>query len=407
MDIKKLRILFVTYGLPWPLQTGSRIRDYNLIKRISQHHSVCLLSLVEFPEEVDLLPQLKQYCDLVDVVGTRRRSKWEHMPGIVRCLLAGRPLETTAFFYDEMASKIRETVTTWDVDIVQIEQSFLAPYIEALPADSRSKKILSFENVAFMQYRRMLRLHTGAEEKSRNLLNWILMRHWEPKYAEQFDHCLVVSPLEGQMLQSANPNLTVSVIENGVDTELYQPLTEAPDGNALLYVGTMRYHPNVDAILHFCNIILPLVQREVPDAKLIAVGRDPTLEIRELAARGNVVVTGHVPNVIPYYDQSRVSIVPLRAGGGTRLKILESMALGRPVVSTSLGCEGLSVADWENIMIADTPSEFAERVVRLLTDRELRDRIASNARHLVETHYDWSAISRKLIAVYSDVVSQN
>jgi glycosyltransferase involved in cell wall biosynthesis len=148
---------------------------------------------------------------------------------------------------------------------------------------------------------------------------------------------------------------------------------------------------------------MPLIQLKVSDLKLIIVGQHPTLEIRKLAERENVVVTGHVPDVVPYYQRSKVTIVPLRGGGGTRLKILESMALGRAVVSTSIGCEGLNVIDKENIMIADTPTEFAERVIRLLTDKGLRDRIARNARRLVEAHYDWAVISRKLMKVYDNI----
>jgi sugar transferase (PEP-CTERM/EpsH1 system associated) len=403
MDTRKLRILFVTYGLPYPPHGGSRVRDFNLIKHVSHHHSVLLLSLAEFPEEVNHLPRLEQYCDLVDVVPTRGRSKLKHMPGVMRCLIAGRPLETYFFFYDELASKIRETVITWDVDIVQIEQSFLAPYVEALPAASRSKKIVSFENLGFIQYRRMLNLKSGTERKLRFLLNWILMRHWEPKYAERFDRSVVVSSLERQVLQSANSNLRVSVVENGVDAESLQPLSEASEGSNLLFVGTMNYPPNEDAVLYFCNAILPLVQREVPQAKLIVVGRNLTLEVRKLAAREDVFVTGHVPDVVPYYQQSRVSVVPLRAGGGTRLKVLESMALGRPVVSSSVGCEGLDVVDDRHILIADDPELFAEKTVRLLTERTFYQRIVGEARKLAVARYDWDAIAAQLLSVYSEV----
>jgi glycosyltransferase involved in cell wall biosynthesis len=165
----------------------------------------------------------------------------------------------------------------------------------------------------------------------------------------------------------------------------------------------MGYPPNIDAVLYFCNSIMPLIQNRIPDLKLVVVGHEPAPEIRELAERGNVTVTGYVENVIPYYQQSQVTIVPLRGGGGTRLKILESMALGRPIVSTTLGCEGLNVTDGDNIMISDSPREFAERVIQLLTDKGLRERIARNARRLVETHYDWAVISRKLMKVYHNI----
>lgn len=400
-----MRILFVTYGLPYPPHSGVRLHDFNLIKNLSRYHSILLLSLLEFPEEVEQVPHLRPYCELVEVVVARRRSFWEQVTGIGRGLLAGRPIATHPFFYHELACKIREVMTRWDVDIIQIEHSFLAPYVEALPPHSVCKKVLSFHNVGFQQYRRMLHLRTGVGGKLLSLVKWFLMLGWEAKYAEKFDHCLVVSAVDGQLLHSANPAVPVSVIENGVDTDLYRPLVEAPDGNVLLFVGTMGYPPNVDAVLYFYEAIMPLVRRQVHDVKLLIVGHHPRSEVRHLATRDDVIVTGSVPDIVPYYQQSRVSIIPLRAGGGTRLKILESMALGRPVVSTALGCEGLEVVDQEHLMIADSPAEFAERVVRLLTDRELRPRIARAARQLVETRYDWAVISQKLMAVYNEWVT--
>jgi glycosyltransferase involved in cell wall biosynthesis len=166
----------------------------------------------------------------------------------------------------------------------------------------------------------------------------------------------------------------------------------------------MGYPPNIDAVLYFCESIMPLIQSRIPSLKLFIVGHEPAPEIRKLAERENVVVTGYVDDVTTYYRQSQVTIVPLRAGGGTRLKILESMALGRPVVSTSVGCEGLNVIDGENIMIADTADKFAERIVQLLEDKELRKRLSQNASQLVKRLYDWSEISRKLMGVYNELV---
>jgi glycosyltransferase involved in cell wall biosynthesis len=168
----------------------------------------------------------------------------------------------------------------------------------------------------------------------------------------------------------------------------------------------MGYSPNIDAMLYFCDEILPLIQAQVPNVKLVIAGQHPAPAILKLAERAGVSVTGAVPEVTPYYQQARLSIVPLRAGGGTRLKILESMALGRPVVSTSLGCEGLQVVDQEHLLIADTPVEFAQRVIQLLQDRELRARLAGQARRLVESRYDWSVISANLLRVYHDLVVQ-
>jgi sugar transferase (PEP-CTERM/EpsH1 system associated) len=405
MGVRRLRILFVTFGLPYPPDSGARMHDFYLIKHVGEHHDVTVLSLITEADDVGHLASLSQYCDRVEVVEARRRSLREAVKGIGRHLRAGFPLATYPFVYDEMMSKLSELVAQDHVDVVQIEHSFLAPYVEAIPANSRCKRILSFHNLGVRQYRRMVGLQAGPMAKGLFVLKWLAMRDWEAKYAERFDQCLVVSPIERELLQSANPKLVISTVENGVDAGQLQPLPEATSGHDLLFVGTMNYPPNVDAVLYFCRSILPLIQRRIPDVRLLVIGRVPSPKIQKLAERKDVTVTGYVPDVRPCYQQARVAVAPLRGGGGTRLKILEAMALGRPVVSTSLGCEGLNVVDQEHLMIADDPAEFAERVVQLLGSRTLRSEIVRQARQLVETQYDWSVISHKLLALYRDLAS--
>jgi glycosyltransferase involved in cell wall biosynthesis len=167
----------------------------------------------------------------------------------------------------------------------------------------------------------------------------------------------------------------------------------------------MGYPPCVDAVLYFCREIFPRIRRTLGTAELWIVGRDPRPEVMQLNGDG-VHVTGRVDEVIPYYQQSAVSVVPLRAGGGTRLKILEAMALGRPVVSTTIGCEGLEVVDGEHLLIADNCEQFAEKTVRLLTDRQIYQHISTNGRQLVEARYDWDKIAGRLMEVYAELIAQ-
>jgi len=398
-----MRILFVTFGLPYPPDVGVRIHDFYLIKNVSRRHSVSLLSMITSPEQIKFLPELRQYCDYIDYVLMRRRPAHEHIAGIAHCLLNGRPLAAHHYFYEDMASKIRDVVVEQNIDIVQVEHSLMSAYIEAIPAGIGCKTVLSFHNVAFNQYRRMARMGIGYGQRMLYLLKSVVMRRWETKYAEKFDRCIVVSLKEGKLLQTIAPDLDISVIENGIDTGLYKPLKDSPGDNTLLFAGAMQYPPNVDAVLYFCRNIMPSIRRQIPNIKLIVAGHEPPPAIRRLEGRGNVVVTGYVPDLAHLYERSDITVVPLRAGGGTRLKILESMALGRAVISTSLGCEGLNVAHGENIMIADTPSAFAESVIQLLTDTKLKKTIIHNARRLVETNYDWKTISGRLMKVYENL----
>jgi glycosyltransferase involved in cell wall biosynthesis len=229
-----------------------------------------------------------------------------------------------------------------------------------------------------------------------------MMSKWEPFFAERFGGCIVVSESDRRILLSMNPHLRIDVIPNGVDTNLYQPLAHSSISPALVFVGNMGYRPNIDAMNYFCRAIYPQIRREVADLEMWIVGINPSPEVKQLEGNG-VHVTGPVNDVRPFYSRSTVCVIPLRAGGGTRLKILEAMAVGRPIVSTSIGCEGLEVVDGEHLFIADTPQQFVERTIALLRDEGLRQRISTQARKLVVTQYDWELITQRALQVYSRI----
>jgi Glycosyltransferase len=229
------------------------------------------------------------------------------------------------------------------------------------------------------------------------------MRRWEARIATIVDKCITTSHVDKERLQSISKLASVSVIPNGVDVDLLKPLPFKMQSKVLLFVGTLQYPPNVDAASYFAREVFPYVTRQIPDATFVIVGSHPPEKIKKLGREKNIVVSGWVEDILPYYEQSAACVVPLRAGGGTRLKILESMALGRPVVSTSIGCEGLDVTEGRDILIADTTIEFAASTVRLLMDADLRRQLSHNARRLVETRYGWEAIGEDLIRVYSEL----
>lgn len=230
----------------------------------------------------------------------------------------------------------------------------------------------------------------------------LLMREWLPRYAGRFAGSITVSESDRCRLLSANRRLQVEVIPNGVDTQLCRPLPSAGLSRSLIFVGDMEYRPNVDAMAYFSREIYPRIQREVTGVEMWIVGKNPSPEVRQLGGKG-VHVIGCVNDLRPYYSRSTVCVVPLRAGGGTRLKILEAMAFGRPVVSTSIGCEGLEAIDGEHLLVADHPQEFADRTVHLLVDETSRQSLTIKARELVVSRYDWDVIARRLMQVYADL----
>jgi sugar transferase (PEP-CTERM/EpsH1 system associated) len=396
-----MKILWITNKLPYPLVSGGKIRVYHLLSHIAQHHEVTLLSLLDSPDEIRYLPHLQPYCSTIETaVKKRRRSRVKLFFRILKSILKGQPPRNAIALYEDLRSKLEEVVHNNTFDIIQIEQSNMAPYIENATGKERSVNLISLYDIGATQRKRLLDLQTDLQSRFWTWLDWIFVRRWEPTYlARHFDKCMVVSSVDQAWLQKANPTLDVVVIPNGVDTTQYTPLVEDPASKSILFIGKMSYPPNVDGASYFCEEILHLIQQQIPDINLMIVGQEPVPSVQALAS-DIVTVTGYVESIIPYYQQSFVSVIPLRAGSGTRLKILEAMALGRVVVTTTLGCEGLDVTHGENILIADTSADFADQVVRVFKDKELRQHLVKNGRHLVETTYDWKAIGEKLLKVY-------
>lgn len=399
-----MRILLITDYLPYPPISGDTIRVYNLIKRIAQQHEIYLLALFEAPELDESISHLLKFCRQVKVVNHEWPNPLTRLLEMLVYYLKGWPLELRLLYSQQMADLIRRLTADGAFDIVQIEHSRLALYRENIDPNAHCGSVLTFHNVAFDQSERISRIE-------RNLLSsirtWIFARQlfkWEPNYAQKFDRCFVVSETERKVLLGRNPRLKVDVIPNGTDTKKYQRLEVNHGPPALLFIGSMSYAPCVDGAVYFCNQILPYIRKEFQDIQVWIVGASPSPDVVRLAGK-NILVTGYVEDILPYYQGSTVSIVPLRAGGGTRLKILEAMALGRPVVSTTIGCEGLDVVDGQHLLIADEPDKFAKHIKRLLTERILYDRIADQARELVVARYDWDAIAERSLKAYNEVVN--
>ena len=399
-----MRILMIANYLPYPQVSGGRIRIYNLLRQVAKRHEVSLAAFLESREDVEGVSHLQQYCASVETASLDGRSRLAKAPGMLRYALQGKPPDLVLLHSEELLGKIDRLVATRHFDIIQME-SVMGMYLARLPRTRTCKTILMFQNFASQQFERMSLVEDSWDRKLRAWINMVAMGRWEPRYAERFDRCTAVSELDRRLLMEANPRLRVDVIPNGVDLEKYQPLPPPVSATpSLMFIGSMAYPPCVDAVLHFFGESLPLIRRAIDPLDFWIVGADPHPSVLRLEGDG-VHVTGRVADVIPYYEQSAVCVVPLRAGGGTRLKILEAMALGRPVVSTSIGCEGLDVVDGQHLFIADTPGEFAEKTVRLLRDRELYRHIATNGRRLVETRYGWDSIGDRLMDVYQDVMT--
>lgn len=373
---------------------------------MTREHEVYVFLLAQSGYDPSYVDELMKSSMEVEILELKRRSKLYHLPGVFLCLLSGYPLETKFVYLKEMRKRLSEILRGRSFDIIQYEPSIMAPYVNDMAENIEAKKILVFHNIGSVQYRRMFDNEKSIDKKIRFLLNWRPLKRWEAKFAGNFDKCFTVSELDKKLLESKNPKLDISVIPNGIDVDNNTILSlDKKNSNNILFIGKMDYEANINAVLFFYKQIFSTLKTDLPGFKFYVVGSNPSPKVRKIGKEKNIVVTGYVNDVRPYYKKCAVTVVPLLAGSGTRLKILESMALGRPVVSTSIGCEGLNVAHKRNILIADNPDEFASSLKELLIDSHLYNQIKKNARRLVEERYSWDKIAKNLTQVYEETVN--
>ncbi|MGO9230529.1 MAG: glycosyltransferase [Bryobacteraceae bacterium] len=396
-------MLVLTYGVPWPLNSGARIRDFNLLRPLAGAAEITLCCFAQDEVEIPDLAPLHEICGEVRVFRPHSRSRRRRAGAFAKAVWSGVPLAMCPFYYAEFAAELRSIILRKAIDVFQIEHSLLAGYVCAAPQGCRT--VLSLHNIGSVQYGRMARLDIGVWGRAGFRAKAWLLGHSEARYAARFSQCIAVSSTDADLLRRKNPSLAVSVVENGVDCTSFPVLPEPASGNDLLFAGVLGYPPNADAVRYFCQEILPLVRRDVPGARLLIAGQSPPPDVRALAASDAVSLLPDVADIVPCYQRARLAVVPLRAGGGTRLKILEAMALGRAVVSTTIGCEGLGVSPGRDILIADEPEAFAAGVVSLLRDTAARAALAARARQTVESAYDWPLLAARQLAVYRSLTN--
>jgi glycosyltransferase involved in cell wall biosynthesis len=377
------------------------LRILHLLQRIARHHDVTLGCHVwdeRDREGVEALNQLGIRTVGADIwAGSLRRHA---LPGIVNAL-RGIPPETAQY----QTRELHALVAKGEYDVLHVEETTLTPYARSIPAGHPGHRVLTLHNVHFVQDRRVAAIEPTRRRRIWKHLNAGWMWHYEPRVAASFDRCIAVTDDDRDALLARDPSISVEVVPNGVDTQALRPLPAHRGRPALLFVGSMAYLPCADAATWLVREILPAVRRHHPDAEVWIVGKNPPPDVLALAGPG-VYVLGEVPDVVPYYARASLAVVPLRAGGGSRLKILEAMALGRAVVSTTLGAEGLNVVDGRDLLVADSAPALADAIHRLLTNDALRQSCESAARGVVEEAYDWDEVAARQLAIYNELESQ-
>jgi glycosyltransferase involved in cell wall biosynthesis len=393
-----MHILFISWWWPYPANNGSKIRIYNLLRHLSAAHQVTLLSFAESDEATSAqLEHLQQFCSHVESV-----SKPHYQPKTLRATLgylSPWPRSLVDVYSETMEKRVEEVVRHTPPDFIIASQIQTLRYLDlapAIPAILEEIEVTGFHN--------LVESAVGTARRFRAQLTLTKMNTMVRTLANRGVAFTVVSEAEKTYIRDVAPNARIELIPNGVDTAANQPDPKIPPKPlSLIYTGAVTYSANYEAVRYFVHEVLPLVRARVPEAQLTITGGTGDVDVRELAAQPGVKFSGYLPSPADAIRQSWALVVPLRSGGGTRLKILEAMALGTAVVSTHKGAEGLAVEGEKHLLLADSPSEMADAICRLFADADLRTQLTTAGRMLVEKQYDWSIISQQLLHLIDEI----
>jgi glycosyltransferase involved in cell wall biosynthesis len=379
---------FVTPYLPHPLDAGGKIRSFHLLQGLALGHEVDLFT-VHHGEAPEIPPALRSLCggvfstSLAGSNGHWRRSL--------------RPF-TQAIDHFQTPAALRETrgrLVAGRYDLMVADELCMTPYVMGLA----TRKLAGRQKI---EHRHLAALHARRGPGVRRLVQALdlgRLRRFERKAMAAVDAAVCCSEDDAALLRRLNPGIAAAVVPNGVDSDYFRPQPESEGPPTLAYLGTMDYPPNVDAVSYFLHAIHPRLVREAPDVRVRIVGRNPGREALAWRATPGVTVTGAVPDVRPHLVEATAVVVPLRVGGGTRIKILEALAAGRAVVSTSVGAEGLGLRHGEHLLLADEPDAFARQTAALLRDRGLRRRLAEAGRAHVVARCSWADLGERFAGI--------
>ncbi len=396
-----MKILVLTTKSPFPLHEGRALRTYNLIKQVSKKHEIHLFTFVQTPEEVSGVEQMRTICAQVEAEPLYLGAgKWRILLDLVRELVSASPLLAVKYRSRAMRKKIQSLLSSGEIDLVHLDMLHLGDYLDVC----RNKPVVMVEhNVESVLLRRRVENESNLFRKAYLYYQYLKLRRYEARVCRRADHVVTVSEIDAELLRNLSGATGITPIPNGVDTGYFQDTGAPRRAHGLVFVGGLGWFPNYDAIRYFCAEVLPRVAAEIPDVTLTVVGKSPDdRKMRDITGNPRVRLTGLVDDVRSAISEADAYVVPLRIGGGTRLKILDALSMGKAIVSTSVGCEGLDVVPGRHLLVADDPEAFAREVVGVLRDRERARRLGEAGRRLVQQKYEWEIIAKELDRVYED-----
>lgn len=399
-----MKILIACKEFPHSKVIGGPILIYNRVKQLAKNHLVSLTAFSQ-PGDEKHIPSVRPFChDLRLVPLPPKRSL---LKTAVDFFASPVPHYFLRIHGSELMSHtIAEMVKKDKYDFVIAEYSVMGQFLHNNPELPSTRRIMSVHECYYLARLKSFRHHKLGLDKFKEAINLKGLKKYEFDMYRNADKVLVLTPQGEKELLAVSPDLDIAVVPHGVDVDAFSYSPQAEEDNSLVFLGNYLHYPNVDAVLYFVNEIWPRLKAALPELKFYVVGQAPPPEITRLAEDESIVVTGTVDDVTPYLRRGKVFICPVRLGGGFRGKILEAMSLGRPVVSTRLGAEGIPASDGKNIVLADRPDDFIKGIADLIGNPDLYRKIQKNARKLMEDHYAWAKGVARLEAVLEDMMSK-
>jgi sugar transferase (PEP-CTERM/EpsH1 system associated) len=405
-----MKILMITHFVPYPPTSGALQRNYNLLREIAKVHEVYLVTLTQkalLPDEKaleDAVKHVSTLCKSVsvfDIPSDKNALSWYTL--LMMNVFSIFPYSTSRFYSRKMEREIRNVLKNNSIDLIHVDTIDLARYTEKI---TEIPVVLNHHNVeSELLFRRAVheknlfaKLYVNIQAKK--------LQRYEQRMIPMFNANIAVSSRDEETIKSMNKSGYTALVPNGTDTVFFSP-SKAEQECSIIFAGGLNWLPNADAMIHFCKDILPKVREKVPGVIMNIIGTNPPKELIKLSENdSSIKIWGFVSDIREYMAKAAVHVVPLRIGGGTRLKILDALAMGKAIVSTSIGAEGLDLVDGKDILLADTDEIFAQKVIALLNNKELRMSLSNNGRANVEKKYAWNVIGPLLLDVYSNIVKR-
>jgi sugar transferase (PEP-CTERM/EpsH1 system associated) len=398
-----MRILLLTPQLPYPPHQGTSLRNYNLIAQLARRHRVAVLSFIEPDQSLAHAGPLLETCEWVDTVAVPQRTPGTRLRQIVT---TSRPDMAWRLWSPAYAERLAQRLAESAFDVVQIEAIELAPYLPVIEVSQpRPQSVFDDHNCEWLLQKRACltdaRIPRRWPAALYSFIQWQRLKGYEANTCRHVDRVVAASEADRRAINAVAPEVDVTIVPNGVALDEYGDYSGPLERYDLVFTGKMDFRPNVDAMLWFCDKVLPLIRRTHPHVTLAIVGQRPHARLARLRTVPGVTLTGWVPDVRPYIGGAAVYVAPLRVGGGTRLKLMQAMAMGSAIVATSLGAEGFSFRAGHHLLLADDATDFAAAATSLLDDPQRRARLGAAARDFVQADYGWDRLVPRLEALYA------